>query len=186
MAAMDNSQFWLAEFFKNLLLWNHLAKLNQTIQEASMRGPLLNFLFHPDWNTNMAVMGISCFWLADIKNSSTLKPLGQMEPYLTVSIYGKAFTMYPHFILIGQQLWPPWEKCLKNLLRDSLDNLEQYLVKFQSIHVSDDSNLHPRWPSSVDNSSCRHFLMGLLKSGERYRLTWASSLFKEIKTVCNI
>ena len=35
--------------------------------------------FRPDPSTNMAVMGDSCFWLAEIKKSSPLKPLGQMN-----------------------------------------------------------------------------------------------------------
>jgi hypothetical protein len=35
--------------------------------------------FHPDSLTNMVAKGNSCFWLADLKKSSPLKPLGQMN-----------------------------------------------------------------------------------------------------------
>ena len=38
--------------------------------------------FRPDLLTNMAATGNSCFWLADLKKSSPLKPLGQFEPKL--------------------------------------------------------------------------------------------------------
>jgi hypothetical protein len=36
----------------------------------------------------MAATGDSCFWLADFKNSSPLKPFGQMYRNLVWSIYG--------------------------------------------------------------------------------------------------
>ena len=39
---------------------------------------------------------------------SPLKLLGQMEPYLTGGICWKVFTKFLHFILIRQQIWPPW------------------------------------------------------------------------------
>jgi hypothetical protein len=38
----------------------------------------------------MAATGNSCFWLADLKKSSPLKPLGQMNRNLVESIYGRS------------------------------------------------------------------------------------------------
>ena len=46
-------------------------------------------------------------WL-NFQKSSPLKPLGQMEPNLTGSIYGRSCIMFVHFVPIGQQTWPPW------------------------------------------------------------------------------
>ena len=43
--------------------------------------------FRPDPLTNMATTGNSCFWLADLKKSSPLKPLCQMNRNLVGSIY---------------------------------------------------------------------------------------------------
>ena len=43
-----------------------------------------------------------------LQKSSSLKPLGQMEPNLTESIYGRSFMKFVHFVLIGRQTWPPW------------------------------------------------------------------------------
>ena len=41
------------------------------------------------------------------QKSSPLKPHGQMDPNYTGSIYGRSFTKFPHFVLIGQQIWLP-------------------------------------------------------------------------------
>ena len=43
----------------------------------------------------------------NFQKSSSLKPLGQMEPNCRGSIYGRSFTKFSHFVLIGQQTWPP-------------------------------------------------------------------------------
>ena len=64
-------------------------------------------LFRPDRTTNMAATGNSYFWLADIQKPFLLKPHCQMEPNFTGSIYGRSFTKFPHFILIGLQIWLP-------------------------------------------------------------------------------
>ena len=69
--------------FKNLLLWNRLAKWNQTLQEASMGCSFIKFVhFSPDRTTNMAAMAwaiLNSDW-PTFQKSSPLKPLGQMEP----------------------------------------------------------------------------------------------------------
>jgi hypothetical protein len=49
---------------------------------------------------NMATTGDSCFWLADLKNSSPLKPLGQMIWNLVGSIYGQSSIKSTHFVPI--------------------------------------------------------------------------------------
>jgi superfamily II RNA helicase len=46
--------------------------------------------FRPDPLTNMVATGDSCFWLADFKNSSPLKPFGQMNRHLVGSIYWRS------------------------------------------------------------------------------------------------
>jgi hypothetical protein len=63
--------------------------------------------FCPDPLTNMATTGNSCFWLADLKKSSPLKPFGQMNRNLVGSIYGRSSIKIAHFVPIGLQTWPP-------------------------------------------------------------------------------
>ena len=55
----------------------------------------------PDPLTNMATTGNSCFRLSDLKKSSLLKPLGQMNRNLVGSIYGRSFIKIAHFVPIG-------------------------------------------------------------------------------------
>jgi hypothetical protein len=50
--------------------------------------------------TNMAVIGNSCFWLADFLDSSPLKPFIQMNRNMVESIYGKSSVAIAHFIPI--------------------------------------------------------------------------------------
>jgi hypothetical protein len=45
--------------------------------------------------------------LADLKKSSLLKPLGQMNQNLVGSIYGRFSIKSAHFVLIREQTWPP-------------------------------------------------------------------------------
>jgi hypothetical protein len=44
---------------------------------------------------------------ADLKKSSPLKPLSQMNQNLVGSIYGMSSIKIAHFISIGLQTWPP-------------------------------------------------------------------------------
>ena len=44
----------------------------------------------------------------NFKKSSPLKPLCQIKPNYTRSIYGRSFTKFVHFVSIGQQTWLPW------------------------------------------------------------------------------
>ena len=61
--------------------------------------------FRPDPLTNMATIGDSCLWLADLKNFSPLKLLllVQMNWNLVGSIYGWSSIKSAHFILIHWQ-----------------------------------------------------------------------------------
>jgi hypothetical protein len=63
--------------------------------------------FCPDPLTNMATIVNSCFWLADLKKSSPLKPLGQMNRNLVGNIYGRSSIKNAHFVPIRWQTWPP-------------------------------------------------------------------------------
>ena len=46
------------------------------------------------------------FWLANVKKSSPLKLLGQMEPNLAGSIYVRSSIKLLHLVPFGQQTWP--------------------------------------------------------------------------------
>ena len=63
--------------------------------------------FRPDPLTNMPATGNSCFWLADLKKASPLKPLSQMNRNLVRSIYGRSSIKIAHFVSIRQQTWLP-------------------------------------------------------------------------------
>ena len=56
--------------------------------------------FCPDLLTNMAATGNSCFWLANFKKSSPLKPLCQMNQYLVGSICGRSSIKTAQFVPI--------------------------------------------------------------------------------------
>ena len=56
--------------------------------------------FRHDPLTNMAVTGNSCFWLADLKKSSPLKLLSQMNGNLVGNIYGRSSIKITHFVPI--------------------------------------------------------------------------------------
>ena len=63
--------------------------------------------FCPDPLTNMATIGNSCFWLADLKKSSSLEPHGHMNRNLVGSIYGRSSLKMAYFVPIRYQTWPP-------------------------------------------------------------------------------
>jgi hypothetical protein len=63
--------------------------------------------FCPDPCTNMAAIGSSCFWSADLKKSSSLKQLGQMNRNLVGSILARSTIKIAHLVPIRCQTWPP-------------------------------------------------------------------------------
>jgi hypothetical protein len=65
------------------------------------------YSFRPDPLTNMVATGNSGFGLADVLDSSPLKPFGQMNWNLVGSIYGKSSVTIAHFVPIRWQTWPP-------------------------------------------------------------------------------
>ena len=107
----------------------HLAKSNELLPSLGVRRPLTfhilifssvkhgrkhlwtvlskdcSFCSNP--LTNMATIGNSCYWLADFKQSSSLKLLGQMSWNLVGSIYGMSSMKIAHFVQIRYQPWPP-------------------------------------------------------------------------------
>ena len=95
---------WL--IFQNNL-WYYLAKWNQTWQESSVGGPLQNFLIL-SWSYNIVqqTWSNSCFWYGwyfKIYSETTL-PNGTKHDskHLWEVLY-----MFPHFVLIRQQIRPP-------------------------------------------------------------------------------
>ena len=123
-------------------------------------------------------------WLI-FQKSSPLKPHGQMDPNFTGSIYGRSFTKFPYFVPIGLRIWPSQAILVSD-----------WLI-FQKYPVKPHGQMVPNFTGSI----CRRFftkfpyfiLIGLqiwpygqflfligwyfsrFKSGERYRLTRASS-----------
>ena len=74
---------------------------------GSQRGILLCLLRAGGISEPLAHLDL-CFWLAETEKSSPLKPLGQMNWYLTGSIYERSCIKFPHFVLICWQIWRLW------------------------------------------------------------------------------
>ena len=55
------------------------------------------------WPTNMATKSNSFFWLANVKKTSPLKLLGQMEPNLAGSIYVRSSIKFLRFIRLANK-----------------------------------------------------------------------------------
>jgi hypothetical protein len=54
--------------------------------------------------------------LADLKKSSPLKPLGQMNRNLVGSFHGRSSIKIAHFVPIGLQTWPSQNILVSDLL----------------------------------------------------------------------
>ena len=204
--------FQIGWYFKNLLLWNHMAKWTQTLQEASVWGPLQSFLissrlvykygchgqflfligwylknfsceitwpngtklykkhlwevlykvssFHPDRTTNMVATGNSYFWLAEISKIFFYETTWPYETKLYKKHIWKVFYKVHSFHLDGTT----------NIA--ATGNFCYWLARSSKLFPCETT-----CPNITILDRKRHFLiLSRLKSGERYRLTWASSL----------
>ena len=97
--------FLIGLYVKNLLLWNHLATWNQTIQEASMGGSLQSFLIST-WSDNKHGGHGQFLFLIGwyFKNLLQWNHLAKWNQ-TTGSIYGRSFTKISYFVPIGLQIW---------------------------------------------------------------------------------
>jgi hypothetical protein len=102
MIAMGNSCFWLAEILK---IFSSEARRHNDL--LFYRNDVWEILYklstcHDDHTTNMAVIGRSCLWLANLKKSS-LKLFGKINWNLVGSIYERFSIKFPQNKMIGER-----------------------------------------------------------------------------------
>ena len=84
-------------------------------------------------------------WL-NFQKSSPLKPLGQMEPNLKGSIYGRSCMKFDHFVPIGRQTWPLWPI------------LNSDWLNFQKSSLKPLGQMEPNLKGSIYGRSCMKFV----------------------------
>ena len=90
MAATVNSCFWLVDFQKIVSYKTALPNESTLGRKHPLKVLYKECSISSDPLTSMAAIGNSCFWLADLKKSSPLKPHGQMIRYFVGNIYGRS------------------------------------------------------------------------------------------------
>ena len=101
MAALASD--WLRHF--RLLLWNRWTEFNETWQKARSQRPVPSLCFS-GWSEKQD--GRPGLWLAEIFQTSPLKPLNGIQRNLTGSKISMISTKFVFFGLIGKTRWPPW------------------------------------------------------------------------------
>jgi hypothetical protein len=101
LVAMGYSCFWLAEIkeilFSETRRHNALLLCRNGVWEILYKISI----FRADHTTNMATIGSSCLWLANLKKSS-LKPWGQINWNLVGNLYGKFCIKFPQNKMTGE------------------------------------------------------------------------------------
>jgi hypothetical protein len=123
MAATENSCFWLVDLKKIFSFEAVLSNEPKLGRNHPWKVLYNDFSFSSNSLTNMATIGNSCFWLADLKKSSSLKPLRQMNRNLVGSIYGRSSIKIAHFVLLRYQTWPPQTILVSDLLSSNKSSL---------------------------------------------------------------
>ena len=102
VAAIGNSHFWLADIEKFSPL-KQLGQMNWSLTWSNNERSFIKFPhFHFDSSTNMATMGESCFWLANIERFF----FSETAWIFDRSIYERSFIKFTHFVTIHLQTWP--------------------------------------------------------------------------------
>ena len=105
MAVHRQFLFLIGQFFLNLLIWNHLAKLTETWQEASMECPLCRLLISSRSVNKHGHHRQFLFLIGRYLKKSSLKLPSQMNWNLVGSIYmyGRLCIKFPQSRMKGER-----------------------------------------------------------------------------------
>ena len=99
MTATGDSCFWVADFLNYSPLKPFL-QMNRNFVGSIYGRSSLKIAYLSRSINKHATTDNSCFWLANLKKSSSLKLLGQMNRNLVGSIYGRSSIKIAHFVPI--------------------------------------------------------------------------------------